>query len=67
MNARHSGEEIKLCWSKLRDQTKTGSQQINNGKKTLEFPEASSEGGEGKKKPKKVRRQGARGGQTKTM
>lgn len=38
-----------MCWSKLRDQTKTGSQQINNDKITLEFPEASSKGGKGKK------------------
>lgn len=58
MNARHSGEEIKMCWSKLRDQTKTGSQQINNDKITLEFPEASSKGGKGKKQQKSTQTRG---------
>lgn len=48
-----------MCWSKLRDQTKTGSQQINNDKKTLEFPEASSEGGgKEKKNPKGTQTRG---------
>lgn len=39
---------LKTCWSKLRDQTKTGSQQIEQQqpkkRQTFEFPEVSSGG-----------------------
>lgn len=43
------GKTLKTCWSKLRDQTKTGSQQIEQQqqqkRQTFEFPEVSSGGG----------------------
>lgn len=45
---------LKMCWSKLRDQTKTGSQQIEQQqqkkRQTFEFPEVSSGGGKEKKR-----------------
>lgn len=52
MNAQHSGEEIKMCWSKLRDQTKKWSQQINNDKKHRSSQKPPPRGGR-KKKTKK--------------
>lgn len=55
---------LKTCWSKLRDQTKTGSQQIEQQQKkrqTFEFPEVSSGGG---RKARLHTCGGRRGGQT---
>lgn len=63
------GKTLKTCWSKLSDQTKTGSQQIEQQqqqkRQTFEFPEVSSGGGEGGRKKSETTHMcgGKRGGQ----